>query len=606
MPAATIDVDVTIVTYNSARLLTRLLASLIGQSFDRRRVAITFADNGSTDETIALLDEWRRSEGGAFGAVQVLPGGNDGFGAGQNRAARGGTAPFIFVLNPDTELAPDCIERLYETAIEDDHRVAAWEARQLPYEHPKVYDAVTLDLPWFSAACVLVRRAAFDTVGGFDPRIFLYCEDVDLSWRLRTVGWRLRYVPRATVQHFSYSEPGELKRAQFTGSMLGNLYLRARFGSRRDVAQGIVAYCDVLREPPPLPGVRRELLAGLGQFARNFSYFRGGNGSGAFRFYGWDYSARRTGDYYESVSCSTFTRRPKVSILVRTIGRVPLLRRALATVANQTYGPIEVVIVEDGSDRARDIAAEFPTLDIVYEGLERNVGRSAAGNVALERATGEYCNFLDEDDELYADHVEQLVGAVLASGRPAAYAAAFEVPSRLEDDHVVEEGEPIVVYRGPVNRLHMLRANQLPIQCVLFAHSLFLEHGGCDVDLETLEDWNLWLRYLAAAGPFSFVDKTTSRYRVPLDQAQFSVRRAKLDADYAAAFKKAESVVLCATVAELVIDIDRLCRDAKAFAPAPNSSLRANARAAFAGAAHRAYHAFRRTVRDTLFPPERP
>ena len=60
--------------------------------------------------------------------------------------------------------------------------------RQIPYEHPKAYDPVTLDTPWVSGAATLFRREAFEAVGGFDDAIFMYGEDVDLSWRLRARG----------------------------------------------------------------------------------------------------------------------------------------------------------------------------------------------------------------------------------------------------------------------------------------------------------------------------------------------------------------------------------------------------------------------------------
>jgi GT2 family glycosyltransferase len=560
-----IDLDISIVTFNSAAVLPRLLASLLQQRFDLARIGLSFVDNDSADDTVALLERWGDEHAPAFGAFHLSRGANVGFGAGQNRAVAAGSAPFVFVLNPDTELPAECVERLHAAAVADDERVAAWEARQLPYEHPKVYDAVTLEVPWFSGACVLVRRSAFAAVGGFDPAYFLYCEDVDLSWRLRAAGWRLRYVPRAVIWHYSYATPGEIKPAQLAGSTIGNLCLRTRFGTQQDFAEGLRAYVELLLSPPGMNGIRRQLLGNLTAFLGNYSHFR--NRGTTFRFFGWDYSPRRIGDFYESVSCDGFTRRPKVSILVRTIGRLPLLRRALATIANQTYAPIEVVVVEDGSARARDIAAEFPTLEIVYVPLERNVGRSAAGNVALARATGDYCNFLDEDDELYADHVEQLVGALLRSGRAAAYAVAFEVPSRIAGDDVTEEGDASVVYRGPMNRLEMFRNNQLPIQCVLFARALFAEHGGFDVELDTLEDWHLWLRYLGAAGDFAFVDKTTSRYRVPLDRTIFAARRKKLDDDYAAFVKKARLIRFDTTVGELAAEVDGVRRAEAASRP---------------------------------------
>lgn len=597
------DIDLTVVTYDSASVLPRMLASLLRQTFDRKRLVLSFADNGSRDESVAILERWRDEHAAEFGGFHLSRGANDGFGAGQNRAAAAGASPFVFVLNPDTELPDDCIERLHDVAAADGEDVAAWEARQLPYEHPKVYDAVTLEAPWVSGACTLFRRRAFDAVGGFDPAFFLYCEDVDLSWRLRAARWRLRYVPRVTVRHFSYGEPGEIKPAQLAGSTVGNLYLRARFGTTSDVVRGLVAYAEMIAQPPPVAGARGKLVANLGAFARNYAHFHNGGSQRAFAFHRWDYAPHRTGSFYESIAADSFPRRPKVSILVRTIGRLPLLRRALATVANQTYSPVEVVVVEDGSARARHIAAEFPMLDVVYVSLERNVGRAAAGNVALARAGGEYCNFLDEDDELYADHVEQLVGALVTRGAGrVAYATAFEVPSRIEGDALVEEARPTVVFRGPLNRILMATHNQLPIQSVLFERRLFEEVGGFDESLDAQEDWHLWARYLSRVGEFTFVDKTTSRYRVPLDRTEWTARRDWLEAGRRKVEAMLAELRLDASFGELRQEADRL-----QLADGDDEQLDARplrwwlGRAARA-AGRRAYHATRIAVRDLLFP----
>ena len=595
-----IDVDVSVVTYDSAAHLSRLLSSLRAQTFDRKRLALTFVDNGSRDDTFARLERWRDEHAADFGAVHLQRGTNVGFGAGHNRAAAAASAPFLFVLNPDTALAPDTIARLHAAAIGDDPRVAAWEARQLPYEHPKDYDPVTGETPWCSGACVLLRRAAFDAVGGFDPAYFLYCEDVDLSWRLRAAGWRLRYVPQASLRHDSYGAPGELKPAQLYGSTLGNLYLRTRFGSGRDLLQGLSAYADLLHAPPPLPGARAQLARNLVTYAGNARHFRGGGAT--FRFYGWDYAARRTGDFYESIAAATLPRRPKVSILVRSIGRLPLLRRALATVAQQTYAPIEVVLVEDGSERARPLLAEFPALDVVYLPLSARVGRSAAGNAALARATGELCNFLDEDDELYADHVEQLVAALVTRGGRVAYASAFEVPSRIEHDTLVAEGDAAVVFAGPLNRVRMMTHNQLPIQTVLFERRLFDEVGGFDESLDAQEDWHLWARYLSHVGSFTFVDKTTSRYRVPLERASSAARHDWLEAERRKVQAMLAGLRLDASFGELHDEVERVRAadggDDRLEARPLGWWLTNTARVA----GKRAYHGVRIAVRDLLFP----
>jgi N-acetylglucosaminyl-diphospho-decaprenol L-rhamnosyltransferase len=57
------------------------------------------------------------------------------------------------------------------------------------------------DVDWVSGACFLVRRDAFESVGGFDESYFMYVEDVDLCWRLRRAGWSVCYEPTASVTH---------------------------------------------------------------------------------------------------------------------------------------------------------------------------------------------------------------------------------------------------------------------------------------------------------------------------------------------------------------------------------------------------------------------
>lgn len=122
---------------------------------------------------------------------------NIGFGAAANGLARLGSQELILFVNPDGELAPGALDAL-ELAFDDPNVVAA-EAAQGP-EHDRPSLTPGGDMEWLSGACVAVRRRAFETVGGFDERLFMYSEDVDLSYRLRPLG-RLLHVPTARFIH---------------------------------------------------------------------------------------------------------------------------------------------------------------------------------------------------------------------------------------------------------------------------------------------------------------------------------------------------------------------------------------------------------------------
>ncbi|MFC9559097.1 glycosyltransferase [Agromyces sp. NPDC056965] len=76
--------------------------------------------------------------------------------------------------------------------------------------HASATSTVERDAGWLSGACVLVRRAAFEMVDGFDEGFFMYFEDVDLGYRLGRAGWRNRFTPAAQVTHTGgHSTAGE-------------------------------------------------------------------------------------------------------------------------------------------------------------------------------------------------------------------------------------------------------------------------------------------------------------------------------------------------------------------------------------------------------------
>ncbi|MDB5944749.1 MAG: hypothetical protein JWQ13_4315 [Ramlibacter sp.] len=465
-------------------------------------------------------------------------GGNIGFGRGMNALMATSQAPFVLVLNQDAIPEPGSLEFLCETARTDAAQVAAWEMRQIPFEHPKDYDPVTLDTEWVSGAAVLLRTSAARQVGGFEPRIFMYGEDVELSWRLRCAGYRLRYIPRCAVVHHTYAEANEVKPLQVLEGIYANLSIRARYAGHRQILQGVSMACAEMMIPQPFPGRRKGIARALTKFARNYRYFWNSHQSAKGfepRFTGWSFELRREGAFHSFLPAAEQpAHKPLVSILIRTHKRAGFLRQALTSVLHQTYRNIEVIVVEDGSSEGQAVCDEFrDRLDVSYFRLNPGRGRSVAGNLALAKARGEWMCFLDDDDLLFADHVEVLLQTAGKHRVLGAYSLAWRTHTHVVDEQaaVVQELRHEVFPDEPFSRMVLWHHNFMPIQSVLFHRSLYERHGGFAEDMDQLEDWNLWTRY-AIDEDFVQLRKVTSKYRVPAAVHISSQRQARLDEAY--------------------------------------------------------------------------
>jgi GT2 family glycosyltransferase len=545
-------VDVSVVTYCPDPSAFGALVASLREHARGVDAHLLIHDNSPDAATTRQIERMLEKEN-SFARVDVRRSDeNLGFGRGHNANALRGHAPFFLVLNQDCVLEPGVLEPLLEEAARDDPGVAAWELRQIPYEHPKAYDPVTLDVPWVSGAATLFRRSAFDAVEGFEPRIFMYGEDVDLSWRLRAKGFRLRYLPRYAVVHRTYKTAGEVKPLQVLGGVETNLCLRARFGGRRRTIRGLIRLILEALAPQDFPGRRKGLILAGFRFVWQWRYFYSTRvvPTADFTpiFAGRDYELRRDGAFVpmRSQRESPRTEAPLVSILIRTVDRSAWLEQALATVANQTWRNIEVVVLEDGPARSEPVVERFrDKLNVRYRATGTRVGRARAGNLALAEARGDWFNFLDDDDLLFADHVEVLLDAALERGVKGVYGLAWETPTRVIDRQGAryEELTHFTRYRHPFDRLTLWHHNIFPIQAVLFHRSLYERYGGFAEDMEQLEDWNLWTRY-TLENDFVLVEKTTSKYRVPASAREAAARQALLDHAYRDAVERQKGLKL--------------------------------------------------------------
>ncbi|MBN8605794.1 MAG: glycosyltransferase family 2 protein [Caulobacterales bacterium] len=212
-PLATIIV----ISFNSARWVARQRAALDAQT--ERRWRLIVLDNASREDERPHLRDLPSDSTIVQSAVNL------GFAEGNNAAARDADTPYLVFLNPDAFPEPDWLEKLI-AAAEANPSAGAIGSLQLKAGAPDVLDGAgdvlhvsgmgyrggyghgrgsatqTLAEPFSAcAAAMLVRRDAFETVGGFDPRYFCFFEDIDLCFRLRLGGWRILQAPDAVVTH---------------------------------------------------------------------------------------------------------------------------------------------------------------------------------------------------------------------------------------------------------------------------------------------------------------------------------------------------------------------------------------------------------------------
>lgn len=125
---------------------------------------------------------------------------NLGSARGHNELLDESTSELVMILNPDVLAAPTLIDEMLAALSRPG--VGMVEARQLPIEHPKYYDPDTGETSWASTACAIAPRKLFDELKGFDSEnFFLYCDDVDFSWRVKLAGYLVVHECAAVVFH---------------------------------------------------------------------------------------------------------------------------------------------------------------------------------------------------------------------------------------------------------------------------------------------------------------------------------------------------------------------------------------------------------------------
>ena len=220
------EVAAVVVNYNAGAALSQCVASLEREGIQD----VVVVDNGSTDDSLECLAVNNP-------AARVLhTGRNLGYGGGVNFGTRRVGGDLLLVCNPDLVLQPGALAPMVDRLARDRTLGLVGPAlvtrdgglhpsgRAFPslgrsslqailgvlapqntysrrYRDANRARAATGVVDWVTGACFLVRREAFDAVGGFDDQYFMYVEEVDLCWRLARAGWHTGYESSAHVLH---------------------------------------------------------------------------------------------------------------------------------------------------------------------------------------------------------------------------------------------------------------------------------------------------------------------------------------------------------------------------------------------------------------------
>lgn len=127
---------------------------------------------------------------------------NTGSARGHNLLGAEGDSEYLMIMNPDVVLAPRFFGNMIAPFLDPALKAGMTEGRQSPVEHPKEYDKKTYETDWCTTACAVVPRQIFRELNGFDAEtFFLYCDDLDFSWRVRLLGKKLYYRPDCLAYH---------------------------------------------------------------------------------------------------------------------------------------------------------------------------------------------------------------------------------------------------------------------------------------------------------------------------------------------------------------------------------------------------------------------
>jgi glycosyltransferase involved in cell wall biosynthesis len=252
---------------------------------------------------------------------------------------------------------------------------------------------------------------------------------------------------------------------------------------------------------------------------------------------------------------------PLVSVVLPTKNRARMVRDAIQSVLSQSYAPLELIVVDDGStDDTREMLAALKDERIRVHTLPESQGASGARNVGIEAVRGEWIAFQDSDDLWMPDKLRKQIDCALAHPDCVAVYTSY-----WRTDGAVRE---VLPRPGPGLDGEVLprlsRGNVITTQALMVRADVARSMGGFDPDLLALDDWDFVLR-VAQLGPVQWISEPLVEYRLQPDSITAS--QDKFVRSYQQIMEKHRAIILPDARAEAwhwATIGNRLCREGNA------------------------------------------
>lgn len=207
-------------------------------------------------------------------------------------------------------------------------------------------------------------------------------------------------------------------------------------------------------------------------------------------------------------SSSTDKKTPEISVIIPAYNAEKFIGDAIKSVLNQTFGGVEVIVVNDGStDKTLNILKSYSDPRFTYYDI-KNSGVSFARNYAVKKAVGKWLAFIDADDIWANNKLEvQLTGI---DNNRWSHTNSYYIGEKQSGNE--KRSDLTEQFDGNIFE-HLIEENFITTSTVLIDKNLFLSAGGFDESLKALEDWRLWLD-ISSKENIAYSVEPLAKYRV--------------------------------------------------------------------------------------------